>query len=263
MEKILPGLEWYITGSWRPLHMSRVLDRQLAHEIDQGDAAHDLQPLIAVRGKQHIARPQRHALRDRHGFLTQGTDVERNLAGPLIALHSIVEQAGQQHVAQADLQFRRIEMRMPRAHRVAVIVEHAHQIERQRAYVPRARIDVGPRHGAGGRELHVAEIRGFAGPGRRTRQMQARVLVHCRNLRPPAPKCCIHSGWHRIIRYIHSENHPIMENTISTRHRPPGSTSARHSTAPRRAVGGRGGGADAALHHHLLAPHSSSWSRTA
>ncbi len=26
MEKILPALEWYITGSWRPLHMSRVLE---------------------------------------------------------------------------------------------------------------------------------------------------------------------------------------------------------------------------------------------
>ena len=96
--------------------MSRVLDKQLAHQIDQRDAAGDLHPLIAVRGKQHVAGAQRHALRDRYRFLAQGANVERNFAGALIALHAIVVQAGEQHVPQPHLQVRRIEMRMPGTH---------------------------------------------------------------------------------------------------------------------------------------------------
>jgi len=44
------------------------------------------------------------------------------------------------NVAQADLQFRRIEMRMPRPHRLAGIVQHTHQIDRQRADIARARV---------------------------------------------------------------------------------------------------------------------------
>ncbi len=27
-EKMLPRAQWYITGIWRPLHMSRMFDRQ-------------------------------------------------------------------------------------------------------------------------------------------------------------------------------------------------------------------------------------------
>ena len=105
--------------------------QQLAHEIDQRNAARNLQPLIAIRRKQHVAGPQRHALRHRDRFFSQRADVKRDLAGALIALHAIIVQARQQHVPQSDLQFRRIEMRMPGAHRIAGIVEHAHQLHRQ------------------------------------------------------------------------------------------------------------------------------------
>ncbi len=154
----------------------------------------DLQALIAIRREQHVARAQRHALRNRHRLFAQGPDVERDLAGALIALHAIVEQARQQHVPQADLQVRGIEMRIPWPHRIAVVVEHPHQIDWQRTDVARTRVDVGPLHRAGGRELHIAEIGRFARSGRRMGQVQARVLLHPRNLRLSGPECCIHSG---------------------------------------------------------------------
>ncbi len=151
-------------------------------------------PLITIRREQHVAGTQRQTLRDRHRFLAQGTNVKRDFAGALIALHSIIEQPRQQHVAQPDLQFRGIQMRVPRPHGFAAIVEDAHQIERQRADVARSGVDVGSCHGARRGELHITEVGSFARPGGRTGQVQTRVLVHPHNLRPSDLECCIHSG---------------------------------------------------------------------
>jgi len=108
-------------------------------------------------------RSAMHCATDTASF-AQRANVERDFTGALIALHSIVVQARQQHVAQADLQFRGIEVRMPRPHRIAGIVEYAHQIERQSTDVARTCIHVRSSHCAGGRELHIAEI--GASPGR-------------------------------------------------------------------------------------------------
>ena len=44
-----------------------------------------------------------------------------------------------------DLQFGRIEVRMPGPDRIVRVVEHAHQLDRQRLDVARARVHVGPR----------------------------------------------------------------------------------------------------------------------
>ncbi len=160
--------------------------QELAHEIEQRDAAHNLHTLIAVGREQHVARAQRHALRHRHRFLSRGANVKGNLAGALHALHAIVENARQQHVAQAHLQLARVKMRIPRTDCLAGIVEHPHQVDRQRHHVARARIDFRARHGARGRELHVTEVRGLAGAGRNAGQVQTRLFAHPHNLRLPA-----------------------------------------------------------------------------
>jgi len=98
-------------------------------------------------------------------------------------LHAIVESARQHHVPQTYLQFVRVEMRIPRPDCLAGIVEHAHQIDRQRHHVARARIDFRPRHGARGRELHVTEIRCLARARRYAGQVQTRLFDHPHNLR--------------------------------------------------------------------------------
>ena len=95
---------------------------------------------------------------NRHRLLAERAHVERDLAGALRALHAIVVQAREHHVAQAHLQILRIEMRMPGAHRFAVVVEHAHELHRERFDVARARADLGARHRPGGRQMDVAEI---------------------------------------------------------------------------------------------------------
>ncbi len=99
-------------------------------------------------------------------------NVKGDLAGTLHALHAIVERARQHHVPQTHLQLAGIEMRIPRPDCLAGIIEHAHQIGRQRHHVARARIDFRPRHSAGGRELHVTEVRCLARACRNAGQVQ-------------------------------------------------------------------------------------------
>jgi hypothetical protein len=75
-------------------------------------------------------------------------------------------------VAQPDLQFGRVEVRVPRAHCAMLVVEHAHEFHGKMADVTHARIDVGPADGAGRRDLEVTEIRLLAGPGVMLRYVQ-------------------------------------------------------------------------------------------
>ena len=124
--------------------------QQLAHQVDEAAAARDLQALVAIGRKQHVARAHRHALRHRHRFLAGGLDVERDLSLALRAVHAIVEHARQQHVAQAQLQIGGREMRVPGADRAMLVVEHADHVLRQRFGCGQRRIRIGPRDGARG-----------------------------------------------------------------------------------------------------------------
>jgi Lrp/AsnC family transcriptional regulator len=76
-------------------------------------------------------------------------------------------------VPQADLQVLHFEVRVPRADGDVAIVEHAHHVDGEVADVAHARIDVGPRDGAGRRSLEVTEIRFFARARVRVRDVQA------------------------------------------------------------------------------------------
>ena len=164
IEKMRPSAQWYITGSCRPLHMSRVFDSNWHIRSTSGRPRTMYRPWLRYDGKQHVARAQRHALRHRHGFLAQAAHVERGLALPLRALHALVEDAREQHVPQTDLQVVHFEVRVPRADRHVAVVEHAHQVDREIADVAHARVDVGPRHRTRGRGLEIAEVRLLAGP---------------------------------------------------------------------------------------------------
>ena len=87
--------------------------------------------LLAVRRKQHVARLQRHGLRDGDGLLAERAHVEGDLSLALRALHAVVEDAREQHVAQADLQVFGLEARIPLADGFVLVVEHAHQADRR------------------------------------------------------------------------------------------------------------------------------------
>jgi len=57
-------------------------------------------------------------------------------------------------------------MRIPGTHGLVRIVEHAYQFDRQGLDVACARVHIGPRDGARGREMHVTEVGSFAGASR-------------------------------------------------------------------------------------------------
>ena len=147
-------------------HVARVR-QQLAHHVDQRGAADDVQALIAIGREQHVARLERHALRDRHRFLSQGAHVEGDLAGALRALHALIVETREQHVPKAHLHLLRVEVRMPGPDGLVVVVQHPHQLHGEGAQLPDLGTHFGPGHRPGGREMDIAEIGFFARAGRR------------------------------------------------------------------------------------------------
>jgi hypothetical protein len=153
-------------------HVARVRE-QLAHEVEHRPPAREIEPLVAVRGEQHVRGAQRHRHRDRHRLLAVRAHVEGDLSGTLDALHAVVEYARQQHVAQRDLQLGRLQVRMPRPDGAVLVVEHAHEAFREVADLAGGCADVRARDLARGRELQIAEIGRIAGTRRRLRHVQA------------------------------------------------------------------------------------------
>ena len=82
------------------------------------------------------------------------------------------EPVEQKHVAQAHLQFRGIEMRVPRTDRTVLVVEHPHHLHGEVADVAHPRVDVRTAHRARRRGLEIAEVRLLAGPGMVLRDVQ-------------------------------------------------------------------------------------------
>jgi hypothetical protein len=82
-------------------------------------------------------------------------------------LHAVVEDAREQHVAQADLQVLGIEAWIPLADGFVFVVEHADESLRALLHVTGTRIDVRLVDRAGGREIDVAEVRLVTRAGRR------------------------------------------------------------------------------------------------
>ena len=109
----------------------------------------------------------------RHGFLAEAAHIEGDLSLALRALHAVVEDAREQHVAQAHLQVLGLEARIPLAHGLVFVVEHAHQSHGHFFHVAGAGIDVGLVDGAGGRQLDVAEVRLVARPRGRLRNVKS------------------------------------------------------------------------------------------
>jgi hypothetical protein len=79
----------------------------------------------------------------------------------------------QQHVPQADLQLRRVEVRVPGADRAVLRVEDPHEAVRQVADLPGADADVRALDRARRGQLEIAEIRRVARTGGRLRHVQA------------------------------------------------------------------------------------------
>ena len=153
-------------------HVARV-GEQLAHELDQRFAANHVDALLAIGRKQHVAGLQRHGLGHPDGFLAVAAHIKGDLSLALRSLHAVIEDAREQHVAQADLQVFGFEARVPLAHGFVLVIEHAHQADRHLFHIACARIDIGFVDGARGRQLHIAEVGFVARPRRGLRYMKS------------------------------------------------------------------------------------------
>ncbi len=107
-------------------HVARVR-QALAHHVHELHAAVHVQPLVAIRRETHVARTQRHALRDRHSFLAECFHVKGDAALALDLPHALVEYAVEHHPAQSDLQLARIEIGRPGAYGLVFVIEDTNE----------------------------------------------------------------------------------------------------------------------------------------
>src|SRR6185312_9398799 len=159
----------------------------LPHEVDEAAPADDEEPLIAVRREKHVARLQRHPLRNRHGFLAGRLHIEGNPPLTLHALHAVIEETREQHVAQPHLQLFRLEVRIPGTHGASLVIEHAHQLAAEILDRPGRCLDIRPGHRPRGGEGQIAEIRLLTRAGRWAGYVQTRPLGHLERASSPPP----------------------------------------------------------------------------
>ena len=129
-----------------------VVGEELAHHVDERIAARDQDSLLAVGGEAHVVRRERHCLPDADRLLAQALHVERDLLLPLRGEHPRVEHASLEHRAQPGAQQLGVRVRIPRADRAPVVVQHPDQRVRDVAGLRWPRIDRRLAHGTGGRD---------------------------------------------------------------------------------------------------------------
>jgi hypothetical protein len=79
----------------------------------------------------------------------------------------------EEHPAQRDLQLRRIQVGVPWANRMVLLIEDSNQPAAEVFDVARSRTDRRLVDTAGVRQIEVTEVGLVAGPGRRPRNMQS------------------------------------------------------------------------------------------
>src|SRR3569623_1454881 len=184
------------------IHDRQLLDLQpvalvridLVHHVDEAPAPRDEQPLLAIGGEAHILVIEREGGGDGDRLLAGALHVEAGLALALGAEHAFVERARQRHRTQHRAQRVGRQARVPRANRLAGLVEHAIQFL---GLVDESGGPVGgggTAHLAGGGQHHLGEIDRVAGAELRFRHMQRQRLqvgahrVACHGLSTPSAR---------------------------------------------------------------------------
>jgi len=110
-----------------------------------------------VGGKAHVAGLEHKRLRRRNGLLAGGFHVEAGLALSVGAEQPVVEGAGTEHGAQSPAHQVGRKFGLPRPHRLAILVQHANEFERQIAHVRSIAERIGTANEAGSRDIQMVE----------------------------------------------------------------------------------------------------------
>ena len=154
------------------LHRVALVRINLAHHRLQRIAASDEQALLAIGREVHVLGVHRGGGGDRNRLFPGALHVEAGLALPLGAIHAIIEDADRLHVLQHLAERIGVELRVPRANRLAAIVEHANEVGAERECLFRFRGNVGTRRLAGRRHQNRRKVGCIAGPEGRLGDMQ-------------------------------------------------------------------------------------------
>ena len=192
----------------------------LVHHLDQRIIARDQDALLAVAGKAHIGAVDRHRRGDRGRLLAGAFHVKAGLALALGAEHAVVEGADEHHVTQHRPQPFGAELRIPRALRLSVEIEHAdkavahvaHRIGLGRFARTRGRLDR--------RNIDIAKvgrvagaIAGFGNMERQRRQIARRAPMRFGHIFVPSgresPRRYISIGRHIITSCIAMQCRPL------------------------------------------------------
>jgi len=117
----------------------------LVHHVDQRPATGDEQSLLPIGRESHVAVVERHGLRNADCLLPSARHVERRLALALSTEHPVVIRPRQHHRPQTAMQCLGVQLWIPRADCVTVVVKHADQRVGVLAYSSRLHADIGTR----------------------------------------------------------------------------------------------------------------------
>ena len=135
----------------------------LIGHVDEGIAPPDQHALLAIGGEAHVVGAQHQLGRRGYGLFPGALDVERGLALAVVEEHPLVKGAGQDHVLQTLAQDVGVQLRVPRADRLVVVVQHPDQAVGQVAHVGGIGVDGRTRRVSGGRQDPVAVVRLVSG----------------------------------------------------------------------------------------------------
>lgn len=141
-------------------------------ELVAWHVAREQQPLLAVGGKVHVPLLQGGRLRHGDGFLTQALHIKRKFFLPLGQHHAGIKDARLHHGFEPPAQALRVDGRGPRALRLALIIQNAHQAGGQVSGLRSGGVCGGPAHRACGRDHEVGKIGFSARPAGRLGHVQ-------------------------------------------------------------------------------------------
>ena len=156
-----------------PLEIVAAVGNAVAHHVDDVAATGEQDALLAIGREDHVAAVDRHRAGHGHRLFAGRLHVEAHLALALQLQHAFVIDAGQHHVAQPFTQDPGIQLGIPLADRLMIVVEHADEAEREISGLHSRHRRVGPLGLAGRRNVDMGKIRRITGPHMRRRDVEA------------------------------------------------------------------------------------------
>ena len=160
-------------GQLASLELVRLVRENLVDHIDHRIATHKQNALLAIARETHVVPVQCHRGGNRCRLLARAFHVETGFSLPLLPMQPVIEGANLHHGAEHLEQRLVIQIGIPWADRLVIIVQHPDHVIDHVAHIFGSGMDIRSRLRPGLRNRQVAIINLVARPESRLRHVQA------------------------------------------------------------------------------------------